>query len=397
MLRLIWILIILFVSVWLGLQIAKDPGLAFFSYRQWSVEMPLWFAALLFILLLLAGYSLLRFFGGLDRMFYQLKNWLRFRKVHNAYSKTNRGLIELIEHQWQDAEYYLKAGITQSEVPLINYLGLALAADAEGAFDRRDQYLRKAHFSAPRAEIVIGITEAQLKIKHGQTEAAYVVLMHLHQIAPKHTFVLSLLERLYVQLNDWQALIQLLPKLYKNRVIPRENFAIFEKNIYIELLKKATRTHETGAAVEILWESIPRKLRKDPALIYEYAKALSIDPDKADTLQLLLNKILNKVWNEKLVNLYGSLLTTYPQKQLISVERWLKQYPNQPALLHIAGLLAKRNQLWGKARSYFEESLKLQLSEEVYLDYGKLLEQLGDREMALESYRDGLLLKLRHS
>ena len=40
----IWLLIILIASVWLGLQIAEDPGLAFFSYKQWSVEMPLWFA-----------------------------------------------------------------------------------------------------------------------------------------------------------------------------------------------------------------------------------------------------------------------------------------------------------------------------------------------------------------
>ena len=47
--RYIWLLIILIASILIGLSIAKDPGLAFFSYRNWSVEMPLWFAAVGFL------------------------------------------------------------------------------------------------------------------------------------------------------------------------------------------------------------------------------------------------------------------------------------------------------------------------------------------------------------
>ena len=44
--RLIIYLIILVAAVWLGLKIAEDPGYALFAYQRWTVEMPLWLAAL---------------------------------------------------------------------------------------------------------------------------------------------------------------------------------------------------------------------------------------------------------------------------------------------------------------------------------------------------------------
>jgi HemY protein len=49
-----------------------------------------------------------------------------------------------------------------------------------------------------------------------------------------------------------------------------------------------------------------------------------------------------------------------------------------------------RCQLWGKARNYFENSLKLQASQETYIEYGKLLEVLGEQTAAVQSYREGL-------
>lgn len=390
--RFIWILIVLIFSVWLGLQVAKDPGLAFFSYRNWSVEMPLWFALLSFISVLMIFYLATRFFDQIDTSIYRWKNWLKWRRKNKAYSKTNRGLIEILEGHWKNAEYYLKEGLAQSDAPLLNYLALAKSAHEQKAYDRRDSYLRKAHAAAPQADVAIGLTQAHLQLSQGQLEQALATLNHLRSVAPKHAFVLKLLERVYVHLGDWKSLLKLLPDLYRAKIVTREQLSQLELKTYTELLKSASQQVDNLTAVYDVWQSIPRKLQAQPQLIYIYANQLMRYPDKADEAEELIYKSLKKSWDKELVKLYGQLAITDAKKQLAHAENLLKRYDKQAVLLLTLGKLAVRCQLWGKARAYFEESLALELNRETYVECGKLFEQLGDADAALQCYRDGLML-----
>ncbi len=391
--RFIGLLLVLVISVWLGLYIAKDPGLAFFSYRQWSVEMPLWFALFSLIILLSLFYFIWYLLNGIDNFFYRWGNWLRWRRKTQSYSKTNHGLIELIEGHWKKAENYLKAGITQSDAPLINYLALAKAAHEQMAYDRQETYLRRAQAVTGHAEVAIGLTQAQFQINQGQLEQALATLNHVQTIAPRHALVLKLLERVYVHLGDWQNVLKLLPDLYKSKVITSEQLALLEQKTYAELLKSSTADFPEGlVSLRAVWDSMPRKLQNDPQLLGCYAQQLLSYPNETAEVVELLNKSLKKSWNPDLIKLYGLLNTIDPIKQLAQAERWLTRYPNQALLLLTLGRLSVRCQLWGKARSYFEESLALEESAVTYLEYGKLLDQLGETSTA---YRDGLVFLLK--
>jgi len=388
--RFIWLLIILIASVWLGLQIAKDPGLAFFSYKEWSVEMPLWFATVLFIAILLIMHFITKFIDNMSGLVYRFKSWLQWRRKHNAYSKTNRGLMELIEGRYKNAEHDLLEGLSQSDAALVNYLALAKAAHEQGAFDRRDTYLRKAHASAPDADIVIGLTQAKLQINQGQLEQALATLKHLKSLAPKHALVLKLLERVYIHLGDWQSLLELIPSLYKASVIDREQSIMLEKKTYEEILKSANHKEAGLNDLHALWASVPRKFQKDPGVLACYVKQLLNYPDDGQEIEYLIYKTLKKSWDKSLAKLYGLVKTTDPKKQLAHAEKLLKEYPNEAVLLLSLGRICVRSQLWGKARSYFQESLNLEANAETFIEYGKLLEYLGDSTAAMESYRDGL-------
>ncbi|MHB1949088.1 MAG: heme biosynthesis HemY N-terminal domain-containing protein [Gammaproteobacteria bacterium] len=392
MLRFLFFLVILIFSVWLGLKVAEDPGYAVFAYRHWSVEMPLWFALVSFLVLLFVLYGVLRFFDSIDFTIYRWKNWLRWRRKYKSYSKTNRGLIELIEGHWRSAEYYLLEGVPQSDAPLINYLAAAKSAHEQGAFDRRDMYLRKAHDFAPQADVAIGLTQAQLQVEQGQLEQAVATLGHLRNVAPKHPFVLKLLEKVYIRLADWSSLIKLLPFLRKAKIITADQLQLFEKNTYLELLHNAEMKNVGLVGVQQLWESIPKKFQQDSELTYSYAKLLLPYPEVSDDVESLIRKCVKKAWDKNLVRLYGLVVTKDPKKQLAVAESWHKQYGNQAVLLLTLGRLCMRCQLWGKARSYFEESIKLEASPETYMEYGKLLEQMGEMSSAMKNYRDGLVI-----
>ena len=388
--RFISMLALLILSVWLGLKIAADPGYALFSYRYWSVEMPLWFAVLSFVVFIIVIYFLLRFFDGIDFSLYRLKNWLRWRRKNKSYSKTNRGLIELIEGRWRGAELYLLEGVQRSDAPLVNFLAAAKAAHEQEAFDRRDNYLRKAHDFSPRAELAIGLTQAQLQLDQGQLEQALATLKHLYNVAPRNTLVLKLLERLYIHLGDWAALLKLLPNLRKAKLMTAENADKLERSAYRELLQSTGNKANGIVGAREVWEQIPKKFQGDTSIVFCYVKIMSQDPSSANDMEALLNKTLKKSWDPELVKLYGLLPCADSKKQLSHAEGWLKRYGNQALLFLTLGRLCMRCQLWGKARNYFEESLKLEPLAETYFEYGKLLDQLGDASYALKSYRDGL-------
>jgi HemY protein len=386
--RFIVFLLIFIGSILLGWKIAEDPGFAFFSWKQWSAQMPLWFAVLALIIIFYLGYLIINLLNGVDFSVYRWKNWRQYRRKYQSYSKTNRGLVELIEGNWPQAEYLVLAGISQSDAPLINYLAAAKAANERGEYEKRDAFLRKAQEIAPHSTVAIGLTQANLQMSHGEIEQAHATLNHLRAIAPKQKAVLKMLERVYVHLADWQALLNLLPTLRKQKMLTPDDAVNFEKRIYGEMLNNPINNSETD--IQRSWEVIPKKMRLDPAVLASYVKQMLRYPHHAEELETLLASAIKKNWDTELVKLYGLVPAADPVKQLAKAEKWLHENPNNPVLLLTLGRLCMRCQLWGKAKSYLESSLKLTPFTETYAEYGRLLEQLGDQHAAMQSYRDGI-------
>jgi len=388
--RLIWLLLILIVSIFVGLSIAKDPGLAFFSYKNWSVEMPLWFAAVSFLAVMFILYLILRFSDGISNTFYGIKNWFKLRRKNIAYSKTNRGLLDLIEGSWKNAEYNLLAGIKDSKAKLINYLGLAKASHEQGKYEKRDKYLKKAHMESPQSEMSIGLTKANLQLKQGKLDEALATLNHLDSKYPKQAAILKLLERVYVHTADWQNLLDLMPKLYRAGIVNREQYAILEKNTFKSLLKSLSK--DNVESVHDLWKKLPRNLQSDPDFIFYYAEKLLGNEKAAPEVEYLVNRALKKSWHAGLASLYGKIRTEDIAKQLTHAEKLIRHYKDHPEIYLSAGILSEKCKLWGKARGYFEESLKLQPTTESYAHLAKLLDKLGDQAGAIDNYKSAIEL-----
>lgn len=389
MLRLIIILLFLVVSVWVGVGFVRHPGFLFLVYQPWMVQMPLWFALLALILFFGLFYILLDSVDRFQFMWFRIKNWLRFRREQRSYSKTQHGLSLLIEGRWKKAESLLLAGVNQTVEPLINYLGAAKAAQEQGALERRDSYLRKAHDIAPNMQLAIGLTQAELELEQDQLEQATATLHHLREIAPRHPRVLKLLEKVYVRLADWKHLQALLPSMKKAKILNAEQTELFEKNLYCEMFHSAhSKDQET---IQQLWNDVPRHMKKNPEVVLAYVQQLLRFPDTKEA-QEWIRKTLKNHWQPQLVSIYGSLPFDNLNRQLVVVGAWLKMYGPHPETLSTLGTLCVRVQLWGKAKDYFERCLALGPNPRASLDYGKLLEHLGETEEAMQKYREGLAM-----
>src|SRR3990167_379310 len=227
--------------VWLGLKIQADPGYVLLAYQHWTVEMPLWAGITAIILGFVLFYIILRLLNQLGSITTRWRLWARQRRLRRAHERTSRGLLELAEGRFASAEKDLLRAAQYTDMPLINYLAAARAAQAQGQYERRDDYLHKAHLVTPSAEIAVGLTQAQLQYGHQQLEQALATLRRLHDLAPKNVCVLQLLQKIYLDLRDYESLEALLPQLRKYKVILAADATALEQTIFIGLLTKAEK------------------------------------------------------------------------------------------------------------------------------------------------------------
>ena len=71
----------------------------------------------------------------------------------------------------------------------------------------------------------------------------------------------------------------------------------------------------------------------------------------------ILAQSIDREWDSDLVDLYGECRLGDATRQLEQAERWLASHNEDAVLLRVLGTLCQRQQLWGKAQTYYEASL----------------------------------------
>lgn len=388
--NILYISIILCAGTAVGFYLSNEPGVAAFTYRDWLIQMPLWLAFILMVITVLAGYYIVKLTHYLTHFGQHFNAWRNRRRTDSARQKTIQGLIELMEGRWTQAEQLLANAINH-DTSLINHLFAARAAQEQGEYQRRDEYLRLAHANHPKADIAVSLTQAQLQLEHNQFEHALATLMHIQQVAPKHKTALKLLKKLYYKLHDWDSLLKLLPTLVKQQVIKQNEAEALEKNCYQSLIQIYIDDTKSVDDLFELWRKAPSRIVKQADILADYCKIL-IKRNQHQEAEVRLREALKLHWDSKLVKLYGKIMLPEKAKQLTTAERWLESHPNDPALLLTLGKICIHNQLWGKAKDYLEASLNITPSAEAYHAIGQLLDELGEHNQSSKYYREGFML-----
>tara|TARA_R110002110_G_scaffold65206_4_gene180015 strand:- start:99266 stop:100501 length:1236 start_codon:yes stop_codon:yes gene_type:complete len=386
--KLIWIALVLAAAAWFGTNLESDPGIVIVRAAGWRVDIPLWLAGFGLLFVLLSVHYVIKLYGWIFHSSYFVGDYAQKRKMRRARRLTNQGFIELAEGDWHKAEKHFLQGAQNSEVPLLNYLSAAEAAQELGEAKRRDKYLKIAHETTEGTDIAIGLTQARLQYQQGQYEQSLATVKHLLSLAPHHPHILKLLKNIYLELKDWMQLLTLLPTLRKNKVISAEEESALEKQMFSQLLQEHSKGN--GKNAEDIWQKIPKRLQLDPQIVYPYAQFLN-ESGKILEFESLLRQTLKRSWSEKLIRLYG--MAAYEEKHipLDQAESWLRGHQDSPNLLLTLGRLCVQAQLWGKAQRYLEASLKIAPTPEAYAALGILLEKVDQKDLSLQYFRKGLI------
>jgi HemY protein len=277
-----------------------------------------------------------------------------------------------------------------SDTPALGYMGAAQAAQQLGDTRRRDHHLEEARETDQRLAVRVGLQEAELELESGEIEKAAKTLEALRHRFPRHERVLKLSMDTYRLQQDWQSLWRILPDIRRRRVVSEAEFKDLEREISRELLASRAKSGDR-AELERAWSDTRRQLRTDPDLVVDYAGYLESHGAAEEALRLL-RKTVSRHWHSKLVLAYGEISRGDAALQMKTVEGWLKSRADDPDLLLTAGRVARRNRLWGKARSFYEASIAQRPTPDGYQELGSLLEQLEEPEKARDCYRNGLQL-----
>ncbi len=389
--RLIILVLALFVAVSLGLMAHRDPGYVLFGYGAWTVESSLSLFFLVLVFTLFVFYYLVRSYLLMRYLPQKARYWRRARRIGRTGLSTTKGMIALTEGRWQAAEKLLLRHVESAESPLLNYLGAANAAQQLAAYDRRDQYLILAHESMPSADLAVGLSQARLQMDHQQWEQALATLIRLRELAPKHSYVLKLLIKLYVQLKEWDKLVQVLPEARRAKSLSPADTDALEVRSFHELLIKSMGRQSSIDQLHRTWQRIPERLKDKQVLLAQYIQGL-INFKEEHLAEPLLRKAIKQRWDNYWVYLYGMISGNDPKQQLLFAESWLRDNPSNDILLLTLGRLSLRNRLYGKAQDFFRNSLNSKERPETLQELGKLLEQMGEEAEAMECYRRGLSL-----
>jgi HemY protein len=386
--RLLVVLVVaLVVGGAIGTLMVRDPGYVLITYDDMSLETSVWFA----LLALLVGYVALRLVFGVATRIARggagIAAWQQNRRARVAQARTTRGLLLVGEGDWAGGRKALLADASALEAPWVNYVVAAQAANELGDASDRDALLDKAVAATPGSEFAAALTRAELQMSASQYREAVATLVKASEDAPSQPRLLKLLATSYERIGEWDALLALAPELRRRGVYPADSMRAAQLR-WCEASFDAAGTTTTAAQLIERWNALDKELRDEARAIGAYARALAKVGANAEA-ETVLSKALSREWSAELVGLYGRIVDR-SERQLATAEDWLKSRPNDAALLLALGRLAAANRDWGKAREYFEASLKQQRSVEVYGELGRLCIALGERPRGAELLAQGL-------
>ena len=375
---LFWFVLLAIAAVVAALAFKLNSGYAMLVVSPYRVELSL----NLLLILVVVGFFLLYF--GLRLMTRtvqlpaQVRVWRRQQKQQRARDKLDAAIVALLEGRYGKAQQEAKEALA-----LPHSSGVAALVAARAAIDVRQFEVAESFLSRPEAQAtslaVPRLTlSAEIALQQGQPQEALRILESLRREAGLHTAALRLELRASQAARRFGAIPPLVEQLVKRGVFePAQG-----EQLRIASQREQLRALATDASgLREAWKQLPEATRTKPQIAR--AAALSFlqmggDREAAE----IVSRSLEREWDSELVELYGECQLGDPTHQLEQAERWLAAHNQDAALLRVLGGLCERQQLWGKAQTYFEASLALDDAWRTHLALGEMLGRLGRSEQA---------------
>jgi HemY protein len=382
-----WIIVLFAVAVGVTLFARYNTGYVLLVIPPWRIEFSLNVLLVALAVAFAGAYAVLRATSATMRLPRQVREYRLARRREQARTSLLEALREYFAGRYGRAEKAAAVAMESGEQPQLAAVLAARSAHELRAWERRDQYLERAGGTDPGADIMRVVTEAELLLEQHRHQEA---LERLKALPRKHTAALRLELKAQQQAHNWERMAALAGELEKRGVFDATQAGQIRRYALAEDLKrKALDTH----ALEEAWRKVPQDERTNRRVAAAAAQCF-ISLGGCARAHGIIEAALAAEWDTELVGLYAECDGGDTVARIERAEGWLKQHPEDAALLLTLGKLCAQLELWGKAQSYLDASVAVEPTWSAHLSLARLHERLGNVEAARKSYRESLDLAL---
>ncbi len=367
-------LIVVALAIALAAQVLlQDPGLVLVRYRGSDYTTTVPYAVAIGLVALAALWLLVRLVTAPVHA-------LRRRRERGERRRLADGLADLHEGRWARGERTLLA-TEDPDAAAIARVHAARAAAARGETTLAQQHLEtiKGTHGGLRA-----VTLAELALAQGRPTAALVALddAGAQPLPPRG---LALRAQALAEIGHFDEAYGMLAALRKAEAVPAADLPRLESRWARGMLAEA----RDGNALAERWDSLPKPLRHDPAVVGAYAdRAATLNWD--DAAARAIEETLDTQWDESLAAQYGRLSIGRLDARQARVERWLDRHPHSPGLLLSRARLHYAHGDWPQAEGALQQALDNGAGPEAWELLGHGYAAAGDERRARVAYANAL-------
>lgn len=375
MIKFILLFVFLGAGLFIGTQFSGQQGYVLISIADKTLEMSVT-TLVIFVALFFAAFFVIELvLKKALQMSSDTWNWFSVRKLKRSRRLTNEGIIKLVEGDWKLAEKKVTRWANHHDMPLLCYLIAAEAAQEMGDREKRDFYLEQAA-KQDNSLLAVDLTKAKQRIQEQDYSAAVEILNNLVDAYPNNPRLLTMLKTAYLQLSYWPQLIELLPRLKRNKLISLSEFEKLMLQAQIGFIEQAATTQDQQVVLD-RWSQLPKIARNNINVFVSFIKAL-ITTKAGDAALPFIKDRLKSAPAAELYALLTELELSDPQPVIKMVEQAVhNDQSNAEAHSALARLYMQQGKL-AEAQQHFESALALRSS---VTDYGYLAEVLEQQNM----------------
>jgi HemY protein len=388
---LFWILALFGLAVAVALGARLNDGYVLLVIPPWRAEVSLNLLILALLGLFLVFYAVMRVLSATFGLPKRVRDY-RARQQRDKAGLVFQDAVRLLfEGRFGQAMKKATEAHAAGTAPGLSALIAARAAQRMREPAKQQYWLEHAKSDDPRTEAATLMLDAEMANEERRFDAALDALEKLQGKQGRHIAALRLELRARQGAGDWAGVLKLVRQLAKRDALPAE--VVREIQTQAHLASIAQRSADTGKLISYL-RSLPSEER-GRRVILAAVRALTAsggDGEAQKLIEVALDTPGEDIWQPDLVAIYGRLTGSEQTARIAKAEGWLRRHPGDALLLMALGRMCQRQRLWGKAQSYLEASLSVEVTQEAHLELARLFDQLGKGEEANKHYRASALL-----
>jgi len=385
---LFWLLAVAAAAAAVAVVGRLDQGYVQFAYGPWRVEMSLLFFAVAALAAFIAGYLAVRLLRHTLALPGYVAAYRVRRRRERAQAALAGALQAWLEGRYARAEKDAARAVEGGASPGLAALIASRAAHELGMPERRERWMSQAQDEGQRT--AGQLSRAVMALGERDYGAARDALTSLQGSGARHIATLRLLLRAERGLRHWDEVLRLTSQLSKRDAIAPGIAEEYRIQAQAELLARSAL--DRGVLAE-RWRRIPGREQANARVAAAAARhALALGD--AALAREALEKSLAAEWSSSLAGLYGELPAMEPaalaaeaRLRIERAEGWLLEHGGDAALLAALGRLCAQAELWGKAETYLETSLRFDETRATHLELARLLDRLERGAEAQPHYR----------